>query len=68
MAKLKSAPDKAAVPYDDDKWRVEGDLRTLRTACEIMKDKGRLAKVKKLIGEEKTALDKLGELEGLRRY
>lgn len=65
MAKPKSAPD---YPMVDQKWQTESDLRTLRTACEIMKDNERLSRVKKMMKEEVSALSKLSELEGLRRY
>lgn len=65
MAKSKSVPD---VPMVDEKWRTEDDLRTLRRACEIMKDKSRMTKVKKLMGEEIDALKELSDMKGLRRY
>lgn len=61
MANPKSAPEV------DHKWQTEEDLRTLRRACEVMNDKDRLARVKKLMKEEVSALKKLEDLDGLRR-
>lgn len=59
----KSAP----AIVDDKKWQTEEDLRTLRRACDVMKDKDRLARVKKLMKDEVAALKKLEDLDGLRR-
>lgn len=58
-----------AGPSDKErlKWQTEDDLRTVKRACEILKDKKRMAAVKELIEEEQEALDELANYKGLRR-
>ena len=56
MAKKAVMPRMTA---EDKKWRTEEDLRTLRRAEEIKKDKSRVKDVKVLVKEEMKALSKI---------
>lgn len=49
------------VPAIDKNWQAEDDLRTMQRACEIRKDKSRMAVVKKLAKEK---LEELREISG----
>lgn len=44
---------------DEEKWRAEEDLRTLRRADEIKKDQDRLSKARQLAKDELGALRKV---------
>lgn len=61
MARAAPALSEAAAPKghaaQERKWRAESGLRTLTEAAEIMKDKQRLADIRALAKEQKTALD-----------
>lgn len=46
-----------AVSADDDKWRIEGDARTLKEAEIIKADKPRLKKALAYVSKEKVALN-----------
>ena len=50
---------KSSAALNEDKWRVEDDLRTLMHAKEIQRDTKRMAAVRKL------AQDKMAELKKL---
>jgi len=50
------ASEAALQKRDEEKWRAESDLRTLKEAQEIMKDTGRLDKAKKMAAEQIKAL------------
>lgn len=48
----------------DKKWRAEADLGTLMEAKKIVKDKARMAAVKRLAKEKKAMLDAITEKRG----
>jgi len=56
MAKKSSGEIPAGI---DKNWRAEDDLRTMMRACEIRKDKSRMAEVKKLAVVKKAELEKV---------
>lgn len=52
---------KAAAIKQEDKWRVEDDIRTLTNAREIQRDPKRMAAVRKLAQEKIADMKKLTE-------
>jgi hypothetical protein len=51
--------NKAIAMKDEDKWRVEDDMRTLMQAREIQRDPKRMAAVRKLAQEKMADMKKL---------
>lgn len=49
---------------ENDKWKVEDDLRTLINADEIKKDKKRMEACKELAKEKMAGMKKIGEHKG----
>lgn len=47
---------------EEKKWKVESDLRAIKEANEIKKDKSRMADVEKLIAKEMKALAVLDQM------
>ncbi len=56
MAKISSRYNKADYIKEEERWRAESDVRTLREAMEIKKDKKRLKRAKKVMQEQLKAL------------
>ena len=50
---------KGRAALDEDKWRVEDDMRTLMHAKEIQRDPKRMAAVRKLAQDKMADLKKL---------
>ncbi len=48
---------------EEKKWQCECDLRTLKDAVEIFKDKQRLADVKKEIKDQRDILDAVDKID-----
>jgi hypothetical protein len=48
---------------EDKKWQCECDLRTLKDAVEIFKDKDRIAAVKKEIKDQRSLLDAVESID-----
>jgi len=42
---------------DEQRWQSEEDIRALQRVAEITKDKPRMARARKMIKEQKAALD-----------
>lgn len=55
----KKAANSIAPIADDDKWRAESDLRTLRDAEEIRMDKARVARAQSVARDQMKALSKV---------
>lgn len=51
----------ARIDDAEKKWRAESDLSTLMEAKKIVKDKARMAAVKRLAKEKKAALEAITE-------
>ena len=55
----RASPAQPRLTAEDKKFRTEDDLRTLRRAEEIKKDKSRVADARKLAKQEVAALRKI---------
>lgn len=57
----KTAP--TSVPASNDDWETKGHMNTLLDAHEIMNDPHKIAKVKKMVGRHKKAINSLRDLK-----
>ena len=59
MAKKKDAP---TAPVSDEKWEIEGWVRTLMDAEKIKTDPDKMKKIQPYLKKEKRAINSLAEL------